>query len=72
MTDLELEFRISKLELRPGDMIVFKCRDRLSQRSADHLRAEAKKIFGEDRKCLVLEGGLDIAVLRENGELNAA
>ncbi len=58
----EIEFRIARLELRPGDILVVKSRQRLSKIQVDRLADYLKPIL-EGRRCLVLDSGLDLAVL---------
>lgn len=68
----ELEFRIARLELRPGDILVAKAKIRLSVEQAERLRTILEPFVGE-RKVMVLDDSVDIAVLtREEIEARAA
>lgn len=53
---------VQRLELRPGDVLVFKTPHRLSEAAIDQLGLEMERLF-PGRKCIVLEAGLDVAVL---------
>ena len=51
------------VRLRPGDVVVFRCQDRLN----DSQRAAAKEVLDEtfgEFDTLILDGGQDIAVVR--------
>jgi hypothetical protein len=58
-----LEFRISKLEIKPGDFLVVRSRQRMSQQTADRLRESLKGVMPTDVKCLVFDGEIDLSVL---------
>lgn len=58
----DIEFKIARLDLRPGDILVFKCKERLPSEAVARMRYDVGKYLGGHR-ALVLDGGLDIAVL---------
>ena len=61
MTD-DLEFRIARIDLRPGDTLVLKYPRPLSQEQRRNLM-EAMKSASGGHRVMVLDGGLDLAVL---------
>lgn len=54
---------VERLALRPGDILVFKCPNRLTAEEFEYVRARFKELL-RDAKVMVVEGGADIAVLR--------
>ena len=54
---------VERLALQPGDTLVFKCPRLLSSEEFEGIRARVKEQF-PDTKCMILEGGMDVAVLR--------
>lgn len=56
------EFQISRLELKPGDMLVLRTKQRLSMQAADCLRESFRKAAPGIRT-LVIEDGSELAVL---------
>jgi len=58
----ELEFRISKLELGPDDILVLRFKERISEETIKVIREQIKPLIGS-RKCMVLENSADLAVL---------
>lgn len=54
---------VERLALRPGDILVFKCPMRLSDDDFTDLSARIKEKF-PDTEAMILEGGMDVAVLR--------
>jgi hypothetical protein len=63
-----VEFRISKMDLKPGDFIVVRFRRALSGKQVDCLRESLKGVL-PDNKILVFEGEVDLAVLSKPLEL---
>lgn len=61
-TPQDISFTISKLDLKPGDIVIIRCRQRLTQDGVNRLR-ETMKLAMPDQKALVLEDGMEIAVL---------
>jgi hypothetical protein len=55
---------LSVLSLQPGDIVVLKCQQHLSRDAVDHLREVLKPKLG-DHEVMILDGGLDIGVLRK-------
>lgn len=58
----DIEFKIARLDLRPGDILVLKLRDQVPTWEMDRFRKIMQEITG-DHKCLVLENGVDLAIL---------
>lgn len=54
---------VERLALKPGDVLVLKCPQHLTIEEFEEISARFKEMF-PDTKCLVLEGGIDVAVLR--------
>ena len=54
---------VERLALRPGDILVFKCPMRLSDADYTEISERIKERF-PDTKAMILEGGMDVAVLR--------
>jgi hypothetical protein len=68
----DLEFRIARLALRPGDILVLKPRRPLSKTARDHIKQCFKRV-APGAKCLVLQDGMELAILtREEIERGAA
>lgn len=65
MTAAELldTVEVERLALRPGDILVLKCPQHLTIEEFEEISARFKEMF-PDTKCMVLDGGADIAVLR--------
>jgi len=56
---------VERLALRPGDMLVFKCQQSLSDAEYAELEDRTKAALGGlNVKILVLDGGLDVQVIR--------
>ncbi len=58
----EIEFKIARLEMKPGDVLVIRSKERLPRVMIDRLGDLVKPIL-RGNKCLILDGGLDLAVL---------
>ena len=52
------------LRLEPGDIVVFTCPEKLSLAQLGALKESAVAIFGEDVKTAILDGGVDLSVIR--------
>lgn len=59
------EFSIAKLDLGPNDILVVKSKTRLSREAANYMREILREQLAPGRKCLVLEGEIDLAVLTQ-------
>ncbi len=59
----DLEFRIAKLEINSGDVLVCKFDQRLSDDHVKHIKEILKDSMPHGVKCLILEKGMDLAVL---------
>lgn len=63
MSDIDdIEFKIARLDLRPGDILVVKCRDRLTRETVVRLQ-EVIRATAPGHKGLILERGMDLAIL---------
>jgi hypothetical protein len=58
---------LAVLDVRPGDTIVFRTAGNLDDAERDSLMTSAKTKF-PDHKVMVLEGGLELALLRQESE----
>lgn len=58
----DLEFKIARLDLRPGDIVVLKSPKAISKQQADGMRQIIPEALG-GHKALILDNGMDIAVL---------
>lgn len=67
MTDAEhVEIKLSdlsRIDLQPGDVLVYRHPKRIDRASAERIRAEIKKAF-PGRRCCVIDEGAELAVLR--------
>lgn len=58
----DIEFKIARLDLRPGDILVVKCQDRLQRDTVLHMQEVIKRACPSHR-ALILERGMDLAIL---------
>lgn len=58
----DLEYRIARLVLRPGDMLVIKIPHALSREQLEQLRVDVERVIGKV-PCLILNHDVDLAVL---------
>jgi hypothetical protein len=58
----DIEFKIARLDLRPGDVLVVKCQDRLTTETVRHMQAVIKEAC-RGHRALILERGMDLAIL---------
>ena len=59
---------IARLELEPGDIIILKSKQALSNAAFDHLQTSMLELFPDhEHKIIILEEDLDIAVITEKG-----
>lgn len=64
--DLGLEFQIKKIQLEPGDILVFGLDGYISEAAQEHLCESLKKALGDRYKqtpVLLLEKGLKVGVI---------
>lgn len=59
----DLELRIARLRLEPGDVLVLKATERLPHETARCLGDQARQIVGADVRVMVLDSQLDLSVL---------
>jgi hypothetical protein len=58
----DIKFKIARLDLRPGDILVVKCSDLLTREATVHLHEVIQRII-PGQKALILEHGMDLAIL---------
>ena len=59
----DLEFRIAKLEVKPGDVLVFKFASEFNAEIANHFQKVAENTLPEGSKWLFLGHDCDLSVL---------
>jgi hypothetical protein len=59
----DLEYRITKLQLRPGDFLVLKSRQPLTDEHVRLLRRAFEEIVGRDHRVIVIDDDLDLSIL---------
>jgi len=64
--EVTAEWEVAKLDLRPGDVIVFRVARNLTAEEADRIKTRCLLEFPEN-KCLVLAPGVDIEIVRPEG-----
>lgn len=52
------------LKTEPGDVVVIRCKQHLTAENAEHLLGVAKSVI-KNNKVAILDGGMDIEVLRQ-------
>lgn len=63
MSDIDdIEFKIARLDLRPGDILVVKFPHLLSMAQARSMQAIIQRV-APDHRSLILERGMDLAIL---------
>lgn len=63
MNDMDdIEFKIARLDLRPGDILVIRCKQHLPMETIARMRAAFLPVT-KDHKIMVLDGDMDLAVL---------
>lgn len=62
MSTADIDYRIAKLETKPGDILVFTTPRMLSAEMADHLRKYVARVL-PDIQVLVVGGGADVSLL---------
>ena len=60
----DISFTIGKLELEAGDIVILKSPGRMTYDGATRLREAAREAL-RGHKCIILDGGMDIAVLKK-------
>lgn len=58
-----IEFQIGRLALGPDDVLVVRSKEKLSLSYAERIREKVATVVGSAHRVLVLEGGLELAVL---------
>ena len=61
---LEIEAEVQRIELRPGDVVVARCEERIRPEFAVYLRKRLRAAF-PDNQVIVIDGGLELQVLGE-------
>jgi hypothetical protein len=62
----DLEFRIAKLELKPGDILVVKIDAHLSDTNRAVLRAQWEPLIPGGHKMLILDRSIELSVLTQS------
>jgi hypothetical protein len=62
--------QITELRLGPGDIVVLRTAQALSAHEADRLQSELERAIGTDNRCIVLERGIDIDVIRAQRDVD--
>lgn len=58
----DVEFKISRLDLRPGDILVIRCKQHVRLETVDLIREQLRDVIGA-HKVMILDGGADLAIL---------
>ena len=61
---LEIEAEVQRMELRPGDVVVARCQERIRPEFAVYLRKRLRAAF-PDNEVIVIDGGIELQVLGE-------
>jgi hypothetical protein len=59
---MNLEYQIARLELRPGDILVIKLAAKLSHHAIATIKSDLDRLMPEYR-AIILDGGMDLSVL---------
>lgn len=65
--DLVLE-HMTVVNVRPGDVVVLRAPHRLTREEHDRVRETAEQCFPDDMRVIVVEGGMDVGVIRGERE----
>lgn len=66
--EYQIESKIERQEVMPGDIIVLKHPAFLSQHHYEVIKEQFKKIFPK-QKCLILEEGIDLEIIHKESKL---
>lgn len=70
MIDAEIaSLAIAKLSLKPGDLVILKCRMDLRAEQYEHMRTFMEAVLPEGVRCVVLGPELELSVLSDTGDL---
>ena len=61
---LEIEAEVQRMALRPGDVVVARCQERIRPEFAVYLRKQLRAAF-PDNQVIVIDGGMELQVLGE-------
>lgn len=59
----DIEFRLAKLALAPGDVLVVKVAGRLTQQMVDAIGARLRSTIGDGHKLLIIDDLVNLSVL---------
>jgi hypothetical protein len=59
----DLEYRIARLALHPGDIVIVKVAGRLSDDASRRIVHHVKRCCGDRQRVLVVEDGIDLSIL---------
>ena len=57
-------FSIAKLDLAPGDIVVVRTLHPITRETAEVIRDRMRAVIGKEQGVLILDGGLELAVLK--------
>jgi hypothetical protein len=61
---LEIEAEVQRMEVRPGDVVVARCQERIRPEFGVYLRKRLRAAF-PDNQVIVIDGGMELQVLGE-------
>ena len=61
---LEIEAEVQRMEVRPGDVVVARCQERIRPEFEVYLRKRLRAAF-PDNQVIVVDGGMELQVLGE-------
>ena len=61
---LEIEAEVQRMEVRPGDVVVARCQERIRPEFEVYLRKRLRAAF-PDNQVIVIDGGMELQVLGE-------
>ena len=59
---LEIEAEVQRMEVRPGDVVVARCQERIRPEFEVYLRKRMRAAF-PDNQVIVVDGGMELQVL---------
>lgn len=66
--DLDIVERVAVVGVKPGDVVVFECRENANEEQIDNLANRIQQVLGDDTLSIVINGKLG-GVLRREGSL---
>lgn len=59
----DLDYRIAKLEVRPGDLLVMKCKGCIDNETARRIKGQFTGLLPDRAKVIVIDDQTDLSVL---------